>query len=74
MRGALDPPRCPLRGGGRGSRSGEGGALYRLDLFGELHQEALAEEERVYKVCVFVGPFVLCVGHLGKKNNGARRQ
>ena len=46
--------------GGGGSRSGEGGDLYRLDLFGELHQEALAEEERVYKVCVFVGRFVLC--------------
>jgi hypothetical protein len=73
VRGALDPPRCPLGGGG-GSRSGEGGDLYRLDLFGELHQEALAEEERVYKVCVFVGRFVLCVRPLAKKKDGARRQ
>jgi hypothetical protein len=51
----------PPKGGGGGVTVWrEGGDLYRLDRFGELHQEALAEEERVYKVCVFVGRFVLC--------------
>ncbi len=61
MRGELDPPRCPLeRGRGGVTLWGGGGDLYRVDRFGELHQEALAEKERVYKVCVFVGRFVLC--------------